>query len=41
MNRRLKVLINGQQLGSLTDENNIWAFQYSPDWQQKRWPQWA
>jgi serine/threonine-protein kinase HipA len=32
MNRRLLVSLNGQQLGWLSDENNIWAFQYSPEW---------
>ena len=32
--RTLQVLINGALVGTLRDENNIWAFQYDSSWLQ-------
>ena len=32
--RTLQVLINGALVGTLRDENNIWAFQYASSWLQ-------
>jgi serine/threonine-protein kinase HipA len=32
MTQRLEVFINSERVGTLFDEHNIWAFQYSPEW---------
>ena len=32
MSRILDVFIDTTLVGQLTDENNIWSFQYQPNW---------
>jgi serine/threonine-protein kinase HipA len=32
MNRSLDVYVDDTLVGQLTDENNIWGFEYAPSW---------
>lgn len=32
MNRALDVYVDDTLVGKLTDENNIWGFEYTPSW---------
>lgn len=36
--RTLAVLINGEWMGDLTDQNNLWGFQYAASWLSRRHP---
>lgn len=36
--RSLAVLINGEWMGDLTDQNNLWGFQYAASWLSRRHP---
>ena len=31
--RQLRVLVNDQWVGLLREQNDLWAFEYTPEWQ--------